>query len=426
MAVDRHPMWESLGIDLERNDEFLGMLGVVYPEVYLSQPNRPKGMAYFDEITFDIHGAPIQEMLDEKEATGAPIVGTFCIYVPDEVILAAGGIPVGLCGGSQYSFPDADKVLPRNICPLIRSYVGFKVGKLSPFFECCDFLVGETTCDAKKKTWEIMNEIQPTYVMELPQRKGEIDRQLWRGEIVNFIEKMEDASGSKVTAEALRWGIRRINAKRRALNRLYETRKHIPSPISGKDALLISQLAFYDQVDRFTEKVNNLCEELEGRIEKKEGVVEGKTPRLFVSGTPQVIPNWKIHHIVESSGGIVVGEETCTGIRYFNDLVDESANTLDGLIEALADRYLSLNCSCFTPNDKRIDQVIEWAKAYQADGVIYYVLQFCHAYNVEYVKMERALRDAGIPVLKIESDYGDEDTGQIKTRIEAFMEQINQ
>ena len=122
----------------------------------------------------------------------------------------------------------------------------------------------------------------------------------------------------------------------------------------------------------------------------------------------------------------MVGEETCTGIRYFNDLVDESPTTLDGLIDALADRYLSINCSCFTPNDMRIDQVIQWAKEYQADGVIYYVLQFCHAYNVEYVKMERALKEAGIPVLKIESDYGDEDTGQIKTRIEAFMEQISQ
>ena len=426
MTVDRHPMWESLGIDLERNDEFLGMLGEVYPEVYLSQANRPKGMAYFDGVTFDIHGAPIREMLDEKAATGAQIVGTFCIYVPDEVILAAGGIPVGLCGGSAYSFPDADKTLPRNICPLIRSYVGFKVGKLSPFFECCDFLVGETTCDAKKKTWEILDEMQPTYVMELPQRKGEIDRQLWRDEIVNFIKKMENASGNKVTVETLKEGIRRVNAKRNALKRLYEIRKVVPLPVSGKDALLISQLAFYDQIDRFTGKVNELCEELEIRVKSEVSVADRDAPRLFISGTPQAIPNWKIHHIVESSGGVVVGEETCTGIRYFNDLVDESPATLDGLIDALVDRYLSINCSCFTPNDMRIDQVIQWAKEYQADGVIYYVLQFCHAYNVEYVKMERALKEAGIPVLKIESDYGDEDTGQIKTRIEAFMEQISQ
>ena len=424
MAVDRHPLWESLGIDLERNDEFLGMLGVVYPEVYLNQPNRPKGMAYFDEVTFDIHGAPIQEMLDEKERTGAQIVGTFCIYVPDEIILALGGIPVGLCGGSAYSFPDADTMMPRNICPLIRSYVGFKVGKLSPFFECCDFLVGETTCDAKKKTWEILDELQPTYVMELPQRKGETDRRLWREEVARFIEKMEEASGKKISVDALKDGIRRVNAKRRALKRLYEARKAVPAPISGKDALLVSQLAFYDQIDRFTEKVNALSDELEGRIREGIGVVAKDAPRLFISGTPQVIPNWKIHHVVESSGGIVVGEETCTGIRYFNDLVDESPDTVDGLIDALASRSLSINCSCFTPNDDRIHQVIEWVKASRADGVIYYVLQFCHAYNVEYVKMERALREADIPVLKIESDYGDEDVGQIKTRIEAFMEQI--
>ncbi len=426
MTVDRHPLWESLGIDLERNDEFLGMLGVVYPEVYLSQPDRPERMDYFDGVTFDIHGAPIQEMLDEKEATGAQIVGTFCIYVPDEIILALGGIPVGLCGGSAYSFPDADTLMPRNICPLIRSYMGFKVGRLSPFFECCDFLVGETTCDAKKKAWEILDDLQPTYVMELPQRKGEIDRMLWREEIVRFIDKMEEASGRKITVESLKEGIRRVNAKRRALKRLYEARKAVPSPISGKDALLVSQLAFYDQIDRFTEKVNALCEELEARVEKGEGVTDSGAPRLFISGTPQVIPNWKIHHIVESSGGIIVGEETCTGIRYFNDLVDETPSTLDGLIDALAERYLAINCSCFTPNEPRFEQVVEWAREYQADGVLYYSLQFCHAYNVEYVKMERALREAGIPVIKIESDYGDEDAGQIRTRIEAFMEQIRQ
>lgn len=426
MTVDRHPLWESLGIDLERNDEFLGMLGVVYPDVYLSQPDRPEGMAYFDGVTFDIHGAPIQEMLDEKKATGAQIVGTFCIYVPDEVILALGGIPVGLCGGSAYSFPDADTLMPRNICPLIRSYVGFKVGKLSPFFECCDFLVGETTCDAKKKTWEILDEIHPTYVMELPHRKGEAGRRLWREEILRFIGKMEEASGRRLTAEALKKGIRQVNAKRRALKRLYEARKAVPSPISGKDALLVSQLAFYDQVDRFTERVNALCDELERRVEAGAGVAPADAPRLFVSGTPQVIPNWKIHHIVESSGGIVVGEETCTGIRYFNDLVDESPETLDGLVDALVQRYLSINCSCFTPNEPRFDQVVRWAREYRADGVLYYSLQFCHAYNVEYVKMERALKEAGIPVIKIESDYGDEDAGQIKTRVEAFMEQVKQ
>jgi len=419
-------MWESLGIDLERNDEFLGMLGVVYPEVYLSQPNRPKGMSYFDGVTFDIHGAPIQEILDQKAETGAQVVGTFCIYVPDEVILAAGGIPVGLCGGSQYSYPDSDTIMPRNICPLIRSYVGFKVGKLSPFFECCDFLVGETTCDAKKKTWEIFDEIQPTHVMELPQKKDGIDKELWRGEILAFIRKMEEKAGKKITIENLRNGIKRVNAKRKALKRLYEARQNIPSPISGKDALLISQLAFYDQIDRFTLKVNELCKELETRVEKKEGVVDKATPRLFISGTPQVIPNWKIHHIVEDSGGVVVGEETCTGIRYFFDQVDESGETIDDLVDALTDRYLSINCSCFTPNEKRIEQVIQWAREYHADGIIYYVLQFCHAYNVEYVRVERALKKAGIPVIKIESDYGDEDAGQIKTRIEAFIEQVKQ
>ena len=421
--ADYTKMWEGLGLNLNRHDILLEALGQIYGDVYMKQPNRPKGMEYFDFVISEVHGLRIQELMEHK-LKGGKVVGTFCVYVPDEIITAGGGISVGLCGGAQFSISDAEAILPHNLCPLIKSSVGFKMGRICPYFEVNDFLVGETTCDGKKKTWEILNDYIPIYVMELPHKKGDASRELWLKEVVAFKNRMEEESGVKITSEALDAGIKLANSKRKALARLYETRKNSSVPISGKDSLLISQIAFYDDPIRFTSKVNELSAELEDRVKNGIGVVESKLPRIMFSGCPMAIPNWKIPHIVETSGGIVVCEELCTGTRYFTNLVDESQKELDGQLKAIAERYLSINCSCFTPNEERIDQILQLAKDYKVSGIIYYVLQFCHTYNVEYEKVKKALAKAKIPVLKLESDYGEGDTGQLKTRIETFLEQI--
>jgi len=286
--------------------------------------------------------------------------------------------------------------------------------------------VGETTCDGKKKVYEIFNSYIPTYIMEVPQKKDPKQRELWLKEVELFKEKMEKEAGVKITPEVLGEKIKLINARRKALERLYEFRKNSPPPISGKDALLVSQIAFYDDPERFISKVNELCDELEERVKNGKGVVEPTAPRILVSGCPMVVPNWKLHHIVETSGAIVVCEETCTGTRYFDTpCVDDTPTDIDGQLQAIADRYLNIKCSCFTPNDDRIDQIIKFARDYKADGVIYYTLQFCLTYNVEYEKVKRALNKEGIPLLKIETDYSREDTGQLKTRVEGFLERLS-
>jgi len=416
-------MWKSLNIDLDTHCKLLDVLGQVYTDIYLNQDNRPEGMEYFDFVVGEVHGLRIKELLEHK-AKGGFIAGAFCLFVPDELILAAGGLPIGLCGGADLTTAKAEEFLPRNICPLIKSSVGFKLAKICPYFESSDFLIGETTCDGKKKAWEILNDFIPTHVMHVPHMKTEAGHNVYRMEQIRLMGKLEEAGKTKISFENVKKAIELMNNKRRALARLYETRKHQPSPISGKDALLISQVAFYDDIPRFTASVDKLTGELNKRIEAGISPFVGKTPRIMLSGCPSVVPNWKLHHIIETSGASVVVEEACTGTRYFETLVDESAASLDEQLDALARRYLSINCSCFTPNNERTEQIINYAREYHVDGVVYNTLQFCHTYNVEYTKVEKALKDAGIPVLKIETDYTAEDAGQIQTRIEAFLEQI--
>jgi len=415
-------LWAGLGLDLKRHDELLELLGQFYTGLYLSQPNRPAGMGYFDFVISEVHGLRVQE-LQEHKARGGKVVGTFCLYVPEELILAAGGVCVGLCAGTDFPAADAEAILPRNICPLIKSAVGFKLARLCPYVESCDLVVGETTCDGKKKTWEIFGQHVPMHVMELPQMAAGRQDGLWLGQVRDFKGRMETLAGRTITEDDIARGIRLVNAKRRALARLYALRQNANVPISGKDALLISQIAFYDDIERYTAKVNELCDELVARVTRGEGVLLG-AKRLLITGTPMAIPNWKLHHILEENGGVVVCEESCTGTRYFTNTVDESAKGMDAQLEAIAERYVHIPCACFSPNTERLDNVVRYAREWQADGVIDYTLAFCHCYNVEHELLRQRLQAEGIPLLHIETDYSMGDMGQLTTRARAFMETL--
>jgi benzoyl-CoA reductase/2-hydroxyglutaryl-CoA dehydratase subunit BcrC/BadD/HgdB len=421
---DYRQMWSELGLNLEAHDGLLEVLPPLYQDTILSQEGRPEGMSYFDFVFSEIHGLRIKELVDHRKS-GGKVVGTFCTYVPEELIVAAGGIYVGLCAGASVAEEEAEKFLPRNLCALIKSSLGFKLAKVCPYIESCDLLVGETTCDGKKKYFEVLGEIQPVHVMELPQRKEEMDRRLWREEVGRLLSRLEDLTGNKITEESLRQAIRTMNDKRRALLRLAELRKSNPPVISGRDALLINQIAFYDNPDRLTTKVNELCEELEARKARGEGIGGSHRPRVLLSGCPMAIPNWKLAAIIETSGAVVAMDEMCTGIRYFRHLVDEDAHGVEGILDAIAERYLEIDCAVFTPNHERLEHIKELVSDYDIDAVVHHSLQFCDPYTIEAFRVEKEMAAAGIPFLSIETDYSQEDVGQLSTRIEALIEMVS-
>ena len=422
--ADYRKMWEDLGMDVEMHDQLCAVLPQAFGDVFLSQENRPEGMDYYNMVVADIHGIRPAELI-EHQKKGGKVFGTFCVYVPDEIVFAADAIATGLCGGSQFWVPGGEKVLPTNTCPLIKASVGARIDRTCPFFRIADMYVGETTCDGKKKAWEILAEDVPVHVMNLPQMKRAKDVQAWAEEIETFKNIVEEFTGNKVTADKLAESIKLINNKRKALERLYDLRKNETLPISGCDALLISQIAFYDDPARFTQMTNKLCDELEKRVADGVSVVPAGTKRIMLTGTPLAIPNWKLHNIVETSGAAVVCEEMCTGTRYFEKLVDESGTTLEEQYQALTNRYMNINCACFTPNSGRIDDILRLAKEYKVDGIIDVNLKFCNLYDTEGYFVERAMKEAGIPVLGIETDYTDSDAQQLRTRVSAFIEMLN-
>lgn len=423
MPTPYDEMWEKLNLDLNAHDGLLQVLGKFYGDIYLSQTGRLRGTEYLDFVLSEVHGLRIRELQDAK-AQGRKVIGTFCVFVPEEIVLAAGGVQVGLCAGAEAGKDAAEKILPRNTCALIKSFVGFKLSRLCPFIESCDLVVGETTCDGKKKAYEIFEEYAPVYVMEIPQMKNRCDRDLWKAEILRFKDKVEEVTGNTVTPTALKEAIRVVNERRRVLQRLNRLRAASPVPISGRDVLLVNQISFYDDPVRFTENIAKLCDEIEERVKAAEGIVPRETPRLMLSGCPMAVPNWKLPYIIESSGAVIVGEESCIGTRNTRDLVEEKGETLDELLDVLADRYMKIDCACFTPNTERLDHIVDMARDLKVNGVIHYGLSFCQPYGIEAFKVEKVLKAADIPMLSIETDYSMEDVEQLKTRVEAFVEMV--
>jgi benzoyl-CoA reductase/2-hydroxyglutaryl-CoA dehydratase subunit BcrC/BadD/HgdB len=426
MAEKYLEMWKNLGMDIEKHNLLLNGLGQYYTSAVLSQKDRPKKMDYFDYVVSEVHGLRIKELNDQR-AKGKKVIGAFCIYAPEELAYAADATMVGLCAGADFSVPDAETVLPRNLCPLIKSFYGFKLNRTCPYFQSSDLVVGETTCDGKKKVYELLSELVPTYVLEVPHKPDtQQGKEFWFKELEAFKTELEKVTGNQITAQSLKSAIELINSKRQALKRLSDLRANSPSPISGLDGLLINQISFMDDVVRFTAKVNELCEELEQRAKQGEGVASTDAPRIMISGSPMAVPNWKVHSIVESAGATVVVEESCVGTRYFTDEVESKGESLSDMLWAIDEKYSKIPCACFTPNDRRIDSIKQLAKQFKVDGVIYYTLQNCHDYNVEGVKVDRALKAEGFPMLKIETDYTMGDAEQIKTRVQAFLEIIQE
>jgi benzoyl-CoA reductase/2-hydroxyglutaryl-CoA dehydratase subunit BcrC/BadD/HgdB len=397
MSEDYRSMWADWDSIWKPTTRYWAFWARHIKTFILRRKNRPEGMGYFDFVMSEVHGLRIKELLDEK-AAGRKIIGSYCVFVPEEIVLAANATLVGLCSGADFATEDVEKLLPRNTCALIKSSFGFKIGKVCPYLESADMIVGENTCDGKKKAYESLNDlVENLYVMDLPQVKSENGKALLRSEYKRFKEAAEKLTGVSITAESLKEAIRTVNAKRAAIHRLSSLRKADPAPISGLDALLANQVFFYDNPARFTESVNKICDELEKRIEDKKGVFPKNTPRILVSGCPQAVPNWKLPMIVETAGAVIVGEESCVGERGTRNLTDDSGETVDEMLDAIVDRYFQVDCAIFTPNPDRLNHIQEMVTAYKADGVIHYGLQFCQPYLMEAIPVEKALEEKTSP-----------------------------
>ena len=357
----------------------------------------------------------------ELKDKGVPIVGSYCTYFPQELAMAMGAASVSLCSTSDETIAEAEKELPKNLCPLIKSSYGFARTDKCPFFYFSDVVVGETTCDGKKKMYEYMAEFKETYLMELPNTQREDALVLWKNEMIRFKEYLEKHFETTITEDDIRKAIKVNNEARLALRNLYGVMKHDPAPITGYDLFKVLYGSTF-KLDRslIAGEVNALVEKIEK--EYKEGKMQPKKPRILVTGCPLGGATEKVIRAIEDNGGIVVTYENCSGAKAIDKMVDEDDPDVYG---ALARRYLDIGCSVMTPNPNRLELLGRLIDEYKVDGVVEMTLQACHTYNVESFGIRKFVNEEKkLPYISVETDYSQADIGQLNTRITAFIEML--
>ena len=357
----------------------------------------------------------------ELKDKGVPIVGSYCTYFPQELAMAMGAASVSLCSTSDETIAEAEKELPKNLCPLIKSSYGFARTDKCPFFYFSDVVVGETTCDGKKKMYEYMAEFKETYLMELPNTQREDALVLWRNEMIRFKEYLEKHFETTITEDDIRKAIKVNNEARLALRNLYGVMKHDPAPITGYDLFKVLYGSTF-KLDRslIAGEVNALVEKIEK--EYKEGKMQPKKPRILVTGCPLGGATEKVIRAIEDNGGIVVTYENCSGAKAIDKMVDEDDPDVYG---ALARRYLDIGCSVMTPNPNHLELLGRLIDEYKVDGVVEMTLQACHTYNVESFGIRKFVNEEKkLPYISVETDYSQADIGQLNTRITAFIEML--
>jgi benzoyl-CoA reductase/2-hydroxyglutaryl-CoA dehydratase subunit BcrC/BadD/HgdB len=354
--------------------------------------------------------------------SGKGVVGQFCTYTPLEIFMAADLVSVGLCSTSDETIPEAEKVLPSNLCPLIKSSYGFAITDKCPYMYFSDLVVGETTCDGKVKMYELLAKEKNVHILELPRRQDTPEAQaLWRAELVRLKERVEKDFGVTITDDQLRQAIARRNTERRLLKELYELSIMTPPPITGLRQLQIlfgSQFKF--NWEEKVAEIQNAIDSIRGAYQAGERPVKDEAPRILITGCPMGGVTEKVVKVIEEAGAVVVVYENCTGAKQLDRQCREEGDPLTNI----AEHYLQIGCAVMTPDNNRFALLERLCEQFHVDGVVEMTLQACHAYAVEAHSVKAFMRSKGIPYLQLETDYSTSDIGQLSTRAGAFVEML--
>lgn len=374
-----------------------------------------------DEFT----GEPSKRALkyiQSKRQQGFPVVGAYCTYAPLELIKAMGATVAVLCAFSEKTIAKAESDLPANLCPLIKSSYGFVISDTCPFYGLSDVIVAETTCDGKKKMYELIRHIKPLHVMDLPQMPDEEDSAAhWAGAIRKLQGFLETHLQRHATDEDVEQAIRetnRRNAKLRAIFGYLAKRPPLMNWEELYDFSFLAQPAMGSDMDPL---LDSALVELDRRMERGIACGDPDAPRVLVTGCPISGDVTKVFTIIEQAGGTIVAVDSCSAMKPYMDDIEEATGDP---VAALARRYLKIACACMTPNDRRLTQLDRYVEYFRPDAVIDVVLHACHGYNVESHKVMKHVRARGLPFLQIQTDFSTNDAGPMRTRIEALLETV--
>lgn len=382
-------------------------------------------MKSYKEIIEEFSEARRNGFVEVKELKdqGKKVIGVYCGFAPWEILASNDVVVAWLCGMSEEPIPAAEKDLPRNSCPLLKSSYGFAITESCPYYYFSDMLIGETTCDGKKKMYEYLGQMKPMYIMSLPQNlRRESSFDYYKDELYLLKEAVEKVLDIEISEEDIRKNIIIRNNERKALREFYELGKLFPPPIWGFSMRKVLEATKYiADKENEIKNIKLLTESIKENYKLYGSEVPSEAKRILITGSPLGEATEKIIKIIEENGGVVVCYENCSSTKSIDDLVDEKKNAFD----ALAERYLKTACACMSPNDNRLNMINHYISEYKIDGVMDMVLYSCHTYNCETYRVKNICNKNNTPYMSIETDYSSKDIGQLTTRISAFIEMLD-
>lgn len=375
---------------------------------------------------FDVLENTYIKLEDIRKPGDMKSIGTLCVMVPSELVYAAGAMPVRLCSGSYTAYSIGDDYIPRDACPLVKAVMGFGKIKALPVFDSCSLLVAPVTCDCKKKLAGVIGSVKNTVPLHVPPlKKDDADTEVFLKELYRLIPILEEETGRQVTAESLAEGINMVGNAQYEMSEFLKYRRHDLSLMSGTQVMAVMNAYSYIPANLWAEQMHRLNEELKLRLSQGHFVSRKNQPRILVTGSPIAFPNIKVPLLIEEMGGVLAADETCMGERGLYDPVSVIDASFDGMMRSIASRYTKpCTCPVFVDNSQRIYRIKQMIKDHKIQGVIYHVLRGCLVYDYEYQLMEEAMGKMDIPIIRLESDYNEEDVEQLRIRIEAFIELI--
>jgi len=351
----------------------------------------------------------------ELKKSGRKIVGYFCSYTPEEIILAAGAVPFRIFGKGDVSLADAH--LQVYSCSLIR---GALEDALSGGLDFLDGAVFPHTCDSIQRLsdiWRINANTGFHIDVVLPVKLDTKSSKEYMTDVIKkFIRDIEKSLGVGILADDLKASADKYNQIRAYLKKIYEIRSKNPAVIRSSDVHAIIKASMLMDRDLLLKELASFTEDLQ--IEGEKMKPDGK--RVVLAGGVCNLPD--IYTLIEDSGGTVVWDDFCTGSRYFEGEIDLSADILESIAERYSERIVCpAKHSGLFP---RGEHLVKIAKDNNAKGVIFLFLKFCDPHFFDYPYMKEMLDKEGIPSMLFEIEEQLPSEGQFKTRCEAFLEMI--
>jgi bcr-type benzoyl-CoA reductase subunit C len=348
---------------------------------------------------------------------GKKVFGWLCTYAPEEVIHAAGGLPIRITGYSHESeLDDGTAYFYVNNCSFSRSCL--QLG-LNGEYEFLDGIVGGSTCDGARRLFDLWHHYIPTpfhHVLTVPRKYSERAHDLYHSQIQGFKQHLEEYLDREITDDALTGSIELYNESRTLLGNLYDLRKLDRPPITGAQTMEVLNASFRMHKELFNQHLRELLDTLS---RSRDG--HASRARLMVTGS--VLTNPEFIKSIEDQGALVVTDELCTSTRYWSDPV-----VLDGSstpLQAIARRYLNnFPCARMFPSDERFDRIIDLVRDFRVDGVISQIIRYCVPYAHDLTLLTDRLDAIGVPTLALDVEYGTAGSGQIQTRVQAFLEML--